>query len=53
MLSSDEWVLMKPDGGFVPLIGDSLVIEAATDVDSIVFSWGDNVKFYQRLNEIN
>ena len=28
-------------------------MEEGTDIDSIVVSWGENVKFHQKLNEIN
>ena len=52
LLSSDEWILIKPQGQ-LPTIGDSIVVEEGTDIDSIVVSWGDNVKFHQKLNEIN
>lgn len=34
------------------MIGDTLVVEEGTDIDSIVVSWGENVKYHQRLNEM-
>mmetsp|Transcript_6947 Transcript_6947/g.8347 ORF Transcript_6947/g.8347 Transcript_6947/m.8347 type:complete len:107 (+) Transcript_6947:730-1050(+) len=36
LLTSDEWVLIKPSNGSSTCIGDTLVVDANTDVDSIV-----------------
>ena len=52
LLSSDEWALIKPQGQ-IPTIGDSLVVDKDTDIDSVVVSWGETVKYHQKLNEIN
>ena len=45
ILSTEEWVLIKPEGK-LPTICDTLLVEAGTDIDSIVVSWGENVKFH-------
>ena len=44
LLRSDEWVLVKPAGTSGQIIGDTLIVERGTDIDSIVVSWGDSVK---------
>ena len=41
LLTSDEWVLIKPSEGSSNFIGNELQVEANTDIDSIVVSWGD------------
>jgi hypothetical protein len=38
VLWSDEWYLITPRGQ--TLVGDRLVIEKGTDVDSIIMQWG-------------
>lgn len=38
VLWSDEWYLITPSGKNI--VGDRLVIEKGTDVDSLVIQWG-------------
>jgi hypothetical protein len=38
MLTSDEWFLAMPSRE--EIVGDRLVIEQGTDVDSLVMQWG-------------
>ena len=45
-LRSDEWVFVKPAIG---LFGDTIHIDAKTDVDNVVVSWGDHVKNHKKL----
>lgn len=49
MLTSEEWVLIKPVGITTYFVGDLLYIEEQTDIDSLAISWGDTVKYYQKL----
>ena len=49
MLTSDEWVMIKPTGGATSIIGDTIMIDANTDIDSIVVSWGDSIKHQHKL----
>ena len=45
VLTSDEWLLIRPAGGGAnKIIGDTIWIDAHTDIDSIVVSWGDSIK---------
>lgn len=52
MLTSDEWVLIKPTFSQTSIIGSTLWVEANTDIDSIVTSWGDSVKYYNRMKDL-
>lgn len=52
LLSTDEWVLVKPSSNSGSIIGDTILIQAGTDIDSIVVSWGDSVKFNQKLKQL-
>lgn len=38
-LWSDEWYLVTPRGSDV-VVGDRLIIEAGTDLDSLTVQWG-------------
>ena len=49
LLTSYEWVLIKPSASAGTIIGNTLLVQAGTDVDSIVISWGDNVKYNSRI----
>jgi hypothetical protein len=40
-LTSDEWYLALPVHG--EIVGDRLVIEEGTDIDSLVMQWGQIV----------
>ena len=44
VLHSDEWYLIKPDDNMDVIIGDTLVIDANTDVDNIVTTWMEGFK---------
>jgi len=44
MLTTDEWVMIKPVGTAGYIIGDLISVQGGTDIDSIVVSWGDSVK---------
>lgn len=46
LLTSDEWVLIKPSAAAGNIVGNTLLVEAGTDIDSIVVSWGDSVKHH-------
>ena len=52
LLTSDEWVLIKPSSTTGPIIGDTLFVQAGTDIDSIVVSWGDSVKYNLQIREM-
>ena len=52
LLTSDEWVLVRPAGTYGSIIGDTLIIEKGTDIDSIVVSWGDSVKHGLKLRNM-
>ena len=52
VLTSDEWVHLKPRAGKSSIIGDTIWIDANTDIDNIVVSWGDAVKQVDKLREI-
>ena len=43
LLTSDEWVLVRPSLGDGAIQGDTLTIQSKTDVDSIVVRWGKQV----------
>ena len=43
LLTSHEWVLIKPASN-ASIIGNTLLVQGGTDIDSIVVSWGDSVK---------
>ena len=49
MLRSDEWMMIKPDVSTGAVIGDTLLIQENTDIDSIVVSFGDTVKENPRI----
>ena len=49
LLTSYEWVLVKPSASANTIIGNTLLVQAGTDIDSIVISWGDNVKHHSRI----
>ena len=51
-LTTDEWVLVKPGGAQGTIIGDTLIVPAGTDIDSIVISWGDTVAHHQRMQAL-
>ena len=53
LLTSDEWVLVKPTGTGGTVIGDMLSVEQGTDIDSIVVSWGDSVKHHSAVKALN
>ena len=48
LVTSTDWLLIKPNSNS-PIIGDSLLVQANTDIDSIVVSWGDQVKLNHRV----
>ena len=52
LLRSDEWILVKPASTAGNIIGDTLMVQAGTDIDSIVVSWGDQVKFNKALRKL-
>lgn len=53
LLTSDEWVLIRPSAAaLTSIIGDTLWIDAATDLDSIVVSWGDSTKHHTRIRNL-
>jgi hypothetical protein len=41
LLTSDEWYLGIPLGG--DIVGDRLVIEQGTDIDSLMIQWGSMI----------
>ena len=43
VLLSDEWYLIRSSGGTI--VGDKLVIQKGTDLDSLILSWGNQVPF--------
>ena len=52
LLTSYEWVLVKPTTTSGDIIGNTLLVQGGTDIDSIVVSWGDNVKLNKKFNSI-
>jgi hypothetical protein len=41
LLTSDEWYLALPLGGGI--VGDKLLIEQGTDIDSLMMQWGSMI----------
>ena len=39
-MSSDEWVLVKPELADGCIQGDTLIVQSKTDIDNIVVKWG-------------
>lgn len=52
ILNSYEWTYIKPAEGKNSLIGDTIWLDANTDIDSIVVSWGDTIKYYNHLKNL-
>lgn len=53
LLTTDEWVLVKPVGSDGSIIGDTISVEQGTDIDSIVVSWGDSVRHHSAVKALN
>ena len=52
LLTSYEWVLIKPSATSGNIIGNTLLVQGGTDIDSIVVSWGDSVKHNAKFNSL-
>ena len=52
LVPSDEWILIRPAEGQDTIIGDTLKVDAKTDIDSIVVSWGDQVRHWYHMKEL-
>ena len=50
-ISSSEWFFFRPISGSGTVIGDTLWIEAGTDIDSISVEWGDTIKVKNQLKK--
>ena len=44
VLYSEDWFLIKADGGKDTVVGDTLVIDKGTDLDNLVVGWADGFK---------
>jgi hypothetical protein len=44
LFTSDEWLLLKPSQSGLHIIGDTLVIQGNTDVDSININFGGGIE---------
>ena len=40
-LTSDEWVLIRPALAKGSICGNTLIVDAGTDIDSVVVKWDD------------
>ena len=49
LLTSDEWVLIKPKGTDGSISGNMLIMQPNTDIDSIKVGWKDSISDENRI----